>query len=325
MKAAALTRTGTFEVVDVDDPTPGPGELVLRVGACGICGSDLKSYKSFPAGAVLGHEFCGEVVAVGQGVSEWRAGAVAAALPVRPCGSCRWCLGGEPAHCEKADLLGLGISAGAFAEYVRVDSALSVPITAGLGHYGALVEPLAVGLHAVAAARLRPEDRVLVIGGGSVGVAVTTWARRLGAGEIVVSDPAADRRDSAAVFGATAVHDPSAGPAPGEFDAVIECVGAPGLVQSATQAATVHGRVVVAGVCLETDPLVPIVSLMKEVEIAFAVYYRLQEFAAAARALDRGEIDPGPFVTDRVALDQVGDAFTRLEATTADRKILVEP
>jgi (R,R)-butanediol dehydrogenase/meso-butanediol dehydrogenase/diacetyl reductase len=74
MRAAALSESGGFEVVELDDPTPGPGELVLRVQACGICGSDLNSYKRFPAGAVLGHEFCGEVVAIGSGVEHWRAG-----------------------------------------------------------------------------------------------------------------------------------------------------------------------------------------------------------------------------------------------------------
>jgi (R,R)-butanediol dehydrogenase / meso-butanediol dehydrogenase / diacetyl reductase len=239
MRAAALTGSGEFEIVQLNDPTPGAGELILRVQACGICGSDLKSYKRFPAGAVLGHEFCGEVVALGAGVEHWHTGDFAASLPLRSCRHCRWCLGGEPAHCEKVDLLGLGGSSGAFAEYVRVAAATSVPIGRDLGAYGALVEPLAVGLHTVTAAELRPEERVLIIGGGNVGAAVTTWSRRFGVGEIVVSDPSLARRDGAIDFGATTSHDPAGGAPEGCFDVVFECVGMPGVIQSAIDAAAI--------------------------------------------------------------------------------------
>ncbi len=281
--------------MQLDDPTPGTGELVLRVQACGICGTDLKSYKRFAPGSVLGHEFCGEVVAVGGGVEGWSTGQFAASLPLRACGHCRWCLDGEPGHCERIDPLGLGASPGAFAEYVRVAAVTSVPVHEELGGYGALVEPLAVGLHAVAAADLCPEDRVLVIGGGNVGAAVTTWVRRFGAGEIVVSDPSPPRRESADAFGATAVHDPAAGAPEGLFDVVFECVGMPGLVQSAMDAATVHGRVVVAGVCLGPDQISHIPAVMKEVRVSYAVYYRTREFAAAAAPPQQRSVGPDEF------------------------------
>jgi 2-desacetyl-2-hydroxyethyl bacteriochlorophyllide A dehydrogenase len=298
---------------------------VLKVQACGICGSDLKSYKRFPAGAVLGHEFCGEVVALGAGVESWRTGQFAASLPLRSCGHCRWCLSGEPAQCEKADLLGLGVSAGAFAEYVRVAAATSVPLDQGLGGYGALVEPLAVGLHTVVAAELRPEERLLILGGGNVGAAVTTWARRCGAGEIVVSDPSPARRDGAIGFGATSVHDPVDGTPPGSFDVVFECVGMPGIIKTAIEAAAVHGRIIVAGVCLTPDTLNHTPAVMKELHIKYAVYYRTEEFAAAARLLNSGTLDHSAFVTRTVALDAVGQAFDDLQSGSNDRKVLVEP
>ena len=325
MRAAALTGTGGFEIVHLDDPAPGEGELVLRVRACGICGSDLKFYKGFPAGAVLGHEFCGEVVAVGDGVEGWRTGQFAASLPLRSCGHCRWCLTGEPAHCERTDLLGLGTSAGAFAEYVRVAAATSAPVPVDLQQYGALVEPLAVGLHAVVAANVRAEERVLILGGGNVGVAVATWVRRGGAGEIVVSDPSPFRRASAAEFGASLTHDPTKGAPPGSFDVVFECVGIPGMVQAAIDAATIHGRVVISGVCSSPDHLGHVPAVMKEVELRYVVYYRLKEFAAAARLLETHTFDPTSFVTRSVPLDVVGEAFQDLESGSLDRKILVEP
>jgi (R,R)-butanediol dehydrogenase / meso-butanediol dehydrogenase / diacetyl reductase len=325
MRAAALSDSGGFEIVQLEDPTPGPGELVLRVKACGICGTDLKSYKRFATGTVLGHEFCGEVVAVGTGVERWATGQFAASLPLRSCGRCQWCLDGEPGHCEKIEPLGLGASPGAFAEYVRVAAATSVPLGWDLGAFGALVEPLAVGLHAVAAADLRPEERVLILGGGNVGAAVITWARRLGAGEIIVSDPSPTLRESATTFGATSAHDPADGAPAGGFDVVFECAGVPGLVQSAINAAVVHGRVVVAGVCLVPDQLSHIPAVMKEVQIRYAVYYRNDEFTSAARLLGSGAVDASSFVSRTVALDEVGQAFNDLEAGSTDRKVLVDP
>src|SRR5690606_37499343 len=137
--------------------------------------------------------------------------------------------------------------------------------------------------------------RVLVIGGGSVGAAVTTWARRFGAREVVLSDPVAHRRDSADVFGDTGVHDPGEGPLPTGFDVVIECVGIPGMIEAAIGAAGVLGRVVVAGVCTHPNTIQPLGAVLKEVSMRFAVYYRRQEFELVADALASGLIDPSPF------------------------------
>ena len=325
MRAAVLTGDHAFRVESVPDPAPAPRELVLRVRACGICGSDLKSYSLMPPGAVLGHEFCGEVVAVGSAVAPaWREGQAVAAMPLAACGTCRWCMSDLPAHCERVDLLGLGGTPGAFAEYVRVDAGSAVPLDESLGDAGALVEPLAVGLHAAAAAEIRPGDTVLILGGGSVGASVAVWARRLGAAEVIVSDPVAARREGAARFGATGVHDPSAGP-PRSCDVVIECVGAPGMLQAALDAVVTRGRLVVAGVCMVPDAVVPVTAIMKEVQVRFAVYYRRNEFAAAAALLASGGVDPAAFVGGAVGLDRVGTAFERMLSLTTERKILVTP
>ena len=174
MRAAVLTDDHTFVVEQVPDPTPGPGDLVVRVEACGICGSDLKAHGHMPGGIVMGHEFCGEVVAVGTDLSgRWREGELLAALPLTACGRCRWCLADDAAHCETFDPQGVGGAPGGFAEYVRVDAGSAVRLRPDVGDFGALVEPLAVGLHTVATGRIGPGDRVLVIGGGNVGSAVS--------------------------------------------------------------------------------------------------------------------------------------------------------
>lgn len=326
MRAAVLTDDHTFTVERVPDPTPAADELVLRVLACGICGSDLKAHTMLPSGSVLGHEFCGEIVAVGTGATDrWTEGRTVASMPLLACGTCRWCLTDEPAHCDRVDLLGVGGSAGAFAEFVRVAADRTFALPDGVVEAGALAEPLAVGLHAVAAARVAPADRVLVIGGGNVGAAVATWASRLGAAAVVISDPQASRRDAAALFGATDVHDPTTGPAPSGFDVVIECSGVAGTIQAAIDAASTRGRVVIAGVCMAPDPIVPLAAIMKELEVHFAVYYRASEFAASAALLGSKGFDASAFITDSVALDGVTDAFRRLLGGSDERKILVHP
>ncbi len=322
MRAAVLTAEHRFTVETIADPSPRPGELLVAVRGCGICGSDLKAYKFLPAGSVLGHEFHGEIVAVGSDVAgQWSTGQLVTAMPLRACGQCRWCAADEPAHCEQVHLLGVGGSAGAFAEFVRVDPALTVALPNSIGDSGSLVEPLAVGLHAVNAGSVSAGDRVLVLGGGSIGSAVTVWAKRLGAREIVVSDPAPARRAAAPALGATGDHDPADGAPVGNFDVVIECVGAPSLIQTAIEAVGTRGRIVVAGVCVQPDPIVPVAAVLKEVSMHFAVYYRLAEFRAAAELSASDDFPHAAFTSSAISLADIDAAFQ----TPSNGKVVVTP
>jgi (R,R)-butanediol dehydrogenase/meso-butanediol dehydrogenase/diacetyl reductase len=327
MRAAALTDTHDLEVTEVPDPAPGPGELVLRVTACGICGSDLKLRGHMPGGLVMGHEFCGDVVAVGgDTVGEWREGQHVTALPLIGCGRCLACLAGESAHCEQIDMVGVGGSPGAFAEYVRVHSRETIGLPDSIDRdLGALVEPLAVGLHAVERSLPRAGDRALVIGAGPVGLSVMTWLAHFGVQELVVSDPSAVRRAAAEEFGATRTIDPTEEELEPRYDLVVECVGLPGMTAASVGAAVRHGRIVIAGVCTAPDPYVPISAVVKEVNMAFAVYYTRREFFSVVDALARGTIDAAPFVTERVGLDGANDAFRALTEAKEQRKILVLP
>jgi len=327
MRAAVLNENHDLEVAEVPDPSPGTGELVLQVTACGICGSDLKLRPSMPAGLVMGHEFCGEIVAVGADAgAQWHTGQHVTALPLIGCGRCLACLAGEPAHCDQADMVGVGGSPGGFAELVRVHERETVALPESLDPaLGALVEPLAVGLHAVERARIRAGDRVLVVGAGPVGLSVIVWAARSGASELVASDPSAVRRDAAAQFGATRTVDPESEQLGARYDVVLECVGAPGMTAVCAGAANTHGHVVIVGVCTKPDPYVPIVAVMKELTIDFVVYYTRREFFAVSDALARGHVDAAAFVSKRVGLEGANDAFTELIEAKDQRKILVVP
>ncbi|MGH0030558.1 MAG: zinc-binding dehydrogenase, partial [Myxococcota bacterium] len=198
---------------------------------------------------------------------------------------------------------------------------------------GALVEPLAVGLHAVKKAALAPGARVLVVGAGPIGLATALWARFFGAGAVVVSEMAASRRDLSERFGATGVVDPAgeevgarfAALAGGAPDVVFECVGVPGLIQECVGLVRPRGQVVVVGVCMQPDTILPGVAVMKEVALQFVVAYEKQDFDFTLRMLDQGRIASEEMVTDVVGFDRFSQAFEELKQPTTQCKVLLEP
>jgi (R,R)-butanediol dehydrogenase/meso-butanediol dehydrogenase/diacetyl reductase len=333
MRAVVVAGPRRLAVEQVPDPTPEPGQAVLRVSACGICGSDLHVHQAgfLPAGAIMGHEFCGEVV---EGAGSLRGGERVCALPVLSCGRCARCLAGLGAYCGVQRALGFGQAPGAYAEYVAVAEHETVRLPDGVDdERAALVEPLAVGLHAVSVGRVQPGERCLVLGAGPIGLAITLWARHCGAGEVIVSERAAGRRALAERLGATRVVDPEredlaavlAHSAPEGADVVFEAVGAPGLIQQALERVRFRGRVVVAGVCITPDTFQPGPAVLKEAALHFVLAYEKRDFERTVELLEQGRIEPAALVTDRIGLDAVPAAFAALERPTDQCKVLVRP
>ncbi len=333
MRAVVSRAPGELVVESVPDPTPGPGQVVLRVSACGICGSDLHlhQHRFLPPGAILGHEFCGEAM---ETAGTLRAGTLLCAIPNLSCGACERCRSGLGAYCTKQTPIGLGLPNGAFAEYVAVAAHEIVRVPEGVDReLAALVEPLAVGLHAVNASRLRRGERCLVIGAGPIGLAIALWARHFGAREVIVSERAPGRRALAEKLGATGVADPQREDlpalleqkAPGGADVVFEAVGAPGLIEESLARARFRGRVIVAGVCMGPDSLRPVQGIAKEAALQFVLAYERDDFQYTLDMLEQGRIDPAPLITDRIALGGVPGAFAALAAPQAQGKVLVCP
>ena len=326
MRAAVLADGGAFDVTTVDDPEPGAGQLLVKVSACGLCGSDLKARSFMPAGAIMGHEFGGEVVGVGSGTQGWHLGMSAAVLPVESCGSCPACRAGDVIHCVSAVLIGLGGSPGGFAELTLVPAASSFAMPSPVDPlHAALVEPYAVGLHTVEAVGIAPGDAVLVVGAGTVGLTSATWASLRGAERITMVDPNEVRRAGASAFGATDTLASAADVDPGAYDVAIECVGKPGLLDACIAATRSKGRVVVAGVCTEQDPFWSMAALMKELTIHFAVYYTPHEFRTVIDAFGSGAIEPDRLVGRTIGLDSLGHAFEALSEGSTPGKILITP
>ena len=338
MRAVVFEEVGRpLLVAHLPDPSPGPGELVLRVRSAGVCGTDLHLTAPPPGvgpGSVLGHEFAGEVVAVGADVVGWRRGDRACALPAIGCAACPACVSDDPMACARLRTIGLGDLPGAYAEFVRVGAQEAFHLPDALDDdAGALVEPLAVGLHALRAARLRPGDNVLVLGAGPIGLAAATWARHLGAAEVVVADRMRSRLALAGAFGATAAIDAGDDPTltgvgdacGGPPDVVVECVGSPGMLQQCLQQVRRRGRIVIVGACMAPDTIMPAMACLKEVEVRFVVAYARQDFALALRLLAGGRIAGPDMITDRVGLDAFPGAFDALRAPTTQCKLILRP
>jgi 2-desacetyl-2-hydroxyethyl bacteriochlorophyllide A dehydrogenase len=337
MKAAYFKRVGLpLEIRSVDDPTPGSGEVVLKIHRCGICGSDLHMtnghapHFTLPENSTLGHEFAGEVVAVGKNVEHLKIGDAVTALPFTGCGQCATCLAGKPNFCAQFK----GAAAG-FAQYAVVAERVTTKLPTTLSmEDGALIEPMAVGLHGVALARLRPGARVLVIGTGPVGLAAIFWARRMGAGRIVATASSRRRESLARQLGADDFVIAGAGQdlaalaadaLKGPPDVVFECAGQAGLIAQSIHCVKPQGDVVVLGFCTVPDQFVPAAALWKEVRIQFAVTYSMQEFAHVADVFDAGHVEPRMMITDRVSLDALPDMFEALRDRSTQCKVMVNP
>jgi threonine dehydrogenase-like Zn-dependent dehydrogenase len=357
---AAIFRDAERIVVDtLPDPVPAEGQVLARTLCCGICGSDLHAAK-FPhqfadvfrrsggrfemdpkRDLVFGHEFCCEIVEHGPGTSKaLKPGTKVVSMPLT---------------IRARTVQGLGYNpeiAGGFAEYMPLAERMLLPVPNGLPPaHAALTEPMAVGWHAVEHARLTKDDVPLVIGCGPVGLAVIAGLKIKGLGPIIAADFSPARRDLAVKMGADIVVDPAehspytrwsevatpAGYNPGRYEALFgngprqrpavmfECVGVPGVIQQMMLGAPQWARIVVVGVCMETDSFEPFFGITRQLNLQFVLAYSPEEFAQSLHHIAEGRIDVSPLITGTTGLDGVSQAFHDLANPEHHAKILVEP
>ena len=318
----------------VPDPSPGPRDVVIKVGRCGICGSDLLMTgtpgNTYPLGMATGHEYAGEIVASGNQVRDIDVGDRVAVMPVTGCGACAECHAGEPFWCSQWRPL-----YGGFSEYVLADymSVIKLPASLSLSD-GALVEPLAGGLHGVTLAGLTRGARIAVLGAGSMGLAVIFWARRMGAGRMIALARSNRASQLALDLGATSflsirqVNDLSEAidaHLQGPPDIVFECTGARGLLEQAVECVKRRGTVVALGQCVLPDTWIPAKAMDKQVRIQFSVTYGLGDFYHCVDTLDAGAIEPRAMITDVVSLDELPAALEALRHPSTQCKVQVDP
>jgi threonine dehydrogenase-like Zn-dependent dehydrogenase len=342
MKAMVLRGT-TLTVEDIEKPSPGPGQVLAKVLACGICGSDLHQAKhwkemmestarsggtafdsaNLERGVVMGHEFVAEVVQNAPGESRWSPGTRVTSVPVLP------------APETARGMVGIGYSSdhpGGYSEYILMSSEMLLEVP---GHVpnkvAATTEPCAVGLHAVRRGEMQPGEHALVVGAGPIGLMTLLWLKKEGVEHVTVSEFAVERRELAQTLGADLVINPAeedvtevmtekaGGPPP----VVFEAVGVVGTLQQSMELCAQGGRVVVAGVCMVPDTISPMVGISKQLRVEFVLGYTPEEYAEALGALADGSIDTAPMVTRSVTIDELPATFAAL-ADPTDCKVVVE-
>ncbi|MHA7650185.1 zinc-binding dehydrogenase [Mycobacterium sp. ML4] len=337
MRASALRDGRMVYRTDVPDPVPGPGQVLVAVRCCGICGSDLH-FAAHGADVValsnrlargrggmgldlsrdvfMGHEFSAEVLEAGPDTETYPPGTLVTSIPVVLSDK-----GIEPIVFSNTTL-------GGYAERMLLSAPLLLRIPNGLDvKHAALAEPMAVGLHAVNRSGIDVTETALVIGCGPIGMAIVAALRLRGVENIVASDFSPKRRELAATMGANSTVDPAQG---SPFDTVkarvvFEAVGVPGIIDDILQRARTGTRLVVAGVCMQPDTIHPFFGIAKEIDMQFVNAYTPEEFADSLRAIADGHIDVAPMITGEVGLDDVGRAFDELADPERHCKIVVTP
>ena len=334
MRAVAYRGDGTLGVVDKPDPEPGPGDVVVAVERCGICGSDLHLMASglLQPGAVLGHEFAGRIAAVGDGVAGLSGGDRVAVVPMVACGTCAACRAGHDQLCFElaGTSLGLGFNDGAFAEYVRTAASACFPIPHQMtAEQGALVEPYAVGLHAVRRSRAQARSLVGIIGAGPIGLMTLAALRAEGVGHVVVAERSDRRAEVAQRLGAVVLDDANrlstAFDSP--LDVIFECAGTTATPQIAINEVRSGGEVVLVGIAgpMDTISLLGVPWVVREVDVHPCFAYTVREFGEALGAVADGGLDAAALESDVRPLEAADQAFAELTQPGGPVKVLLAP
>ncbi len=341
MKTAAFVQPGVMELRDAPEPEPGAGQVVVAVSHCGICGSDLHEYAAEgpsmrAAGvfqAVMGHEFTGAVSALGEGVDGLREGDTVVVHPGATCGTCWHCTHGAANVCARQ--IGTGYMVpGAYAErcLVQASQCLTIPGEDWFER-ASLTEPFAVALRAVNRGEMKPGETVFIAGGGPIGLLALIAARRKGAGTVIVSEPAASRRELALKLGADHVID-TAQPASLKVreltggmgaDLSIEAVGIPPTMDDALAATRRAGRIVIAG-SFDLPYTIGLLNLIVQEQSIVATFGYVEEFTEARDLICSGEVDVSPLISRTVGLDDLPQTFADMTRSRDDyQKVLLRP
>jgi threonine dehydrogenase-like Zn-dependent dehydrogenase len=337
MRASVLRDGRMVYRDDVPDPVPESGQVLVAIRACGICGTDmhfaahgdqvLEMTERVARGSsgmdvdlkhdiFMGHEFSAEVLEAGPDTDTHPAGTIVTSIPVLLSAK-----GVEPIVYSNNTI-------GGYAERMLLSALLLLPVPNGLDlKHAALTEPMAVGLHAVNKSNIAPGETALVLGCGPIGIAIIAALRARGVENIVASDFSPKRRELASAMGAHQTLDAAQG---SPFDTVkaavvFEAIGVPGIIDDVLLRARSGTRLVVAGVCMESDTFHPFFAIAKEINVQFSLACGPEEFAESLRSLAEGEIDVSPLITGEVGLDGVAAAFDNLADPERHCKILVTP
>lgn len=322
VRALLYHGEGRLTVGESATPHAGPGQVRVRILSVGLCRSDLHGYSGRnnrrdevlgPGETlVMGHEAVGLIDELGAGVGGMELGQAVAIDPIEGCGDCDHCAAGETNLCPDRRVYGcIPAAPGGFAEVMVAPAANATPLAAGLSpEWAALIEPLTVGEHGVRLAGVEEGDRVLVVGGGVIGLGAAFAAARRGA-EVTISEPQAERREVIAGLGLTAVEPAALEELPPHFAVALDCVARPETVAAAVRAVGRSGTVVLVGIWSDEVPLPVSRVVENETRIIGSFAYRHEDFEDVAAWLAETDLDLDRLIELRVGFDGVIDAFDR--------------
>lgn len=328
--AAVLHGIRDIRLEERPEPTAGPGEVLVEVGAVGICGSDVHYYEHGRIGdhvvtgpMVIGHEAAGVVVAVGDGVDAARVGQLVALEPGIPDFTCDECLRGHYNLCPNVRFFATPPVDGAITHLVVVPSAFAHRAPEGLSdEQAAMAEPVSVGVWACRKAGVTVGDRVLVTGAGPIGLFAAQVSRCFGAGRVVLTDTNEYRLGVARELGFS-VHD-ARGEVPGDYDVLLECSGAAPAFVDGMHRLTPGGRAVLVGMGSDTVPLDVAVLQSRELTVG-GIFRYANTYADALQLIASGQVDVSRVITHHFGLRETEDALTLARRVPRSLKAIVRP
>ena len=348
MKAARWHAAKDIRVEDIDEPQVTPGDIKIKVAWTGICGSDLHEYLAGPifvpvgenhplshdkAPITTGHEFCGEVVELGEGVDDIAIGDRVTVEPIFSCGYCDACREGLYNLCKDLGFVGLSGGAGGFAAYSVVPAKMAHKIPEELSmEQGALVEPAAVALHAVRVSTIKAGDTAAVFGAGPIGLLVIEALRAAGASKIYVVEPSKERRTKAMELGATRAMDPNDCDVVAEIrtatgsgvNVAFEVTGVPQVLAQVINCTRHEGQALIVSIWEKEASFQPNTIVLSERQIKGTIAYR-NVYPAVMELMKRGYFQAENLVTKRIELDDiVAEGFDVLSSEKSQVKILVK-
>lgn len=346
MKVAVYEGVKSIRLQERPNPKPAPGEVIIKIKYCGICGTDVHAYLHeglLPPGLVLGHENVGTIAEIGEGVEGWKVGERVVAGPPGLCGECYYCKHGYPTLCEtgfsRTNGLALGHDGG-MAEYMRVREPKTrlyrIPDSVSFED-AVLIDPMAVGLRGILQSKFQLGDNVVVVGAGVIGLGTIQWLKLGGARHITVLQPSPRKRELALKFGADVGLNPlEEGAAVREkvmalyggigADIVFECAGTPQALQTALSVVRGAGQVLVLGVSGEPTPLVEAMLVQRETEIKATLAYGEDEIRLCLDFLAQRRFNTEGMLSDIISLDDIVEkGFEKLASTKGLVKVVVAP
>ncbi|HXZ43817.1 MAG TPA: alcohol dehydrogenase catalytic domain-containing protein, partial [archaeon] len=330
MRVAKVVTPREIHLEETPLPAPGPGEVLVRVKAVGICGSDLQYYAhgrigdlQFTAGHVLGHEVAGVIEALGPDTDGLAPGTPVVVDPAIPCGGCRYCMAGHPNLCRSLRFLGSPPTPGGLCEYLTHPAhlVLSLPGDTACA-VGAISEALGVAIHAVDLSHLRLGESAAVFGCGPIGLLIARVAQLAGASPVLASEPLAHRRKAASLFGVASAYDPDREDVVRAIrertggdgvDVAFEAAGDPEAVEAAVASVKPGGRVVIIGIPSD-DRIAFTASVARRKDLLIRVAHRMKHtYPRAIRLVESGRVDLRSLATHRFPLAEVARAFAVAE------------